>query len=33
MALGPDIEVSIHPTYAAKAYTPTLVGIRMEIIL
>jgi porin len=33
MALGPDIEISIHPTYAAKAYTPTLVGIRMEIIL
>ena len=33
MALGPDVEVSIHPTYAAKAYTPTLLGIRMEIIL
>jgi len=33
MALGPDVEVSIHPTYAAKAYTPILLGIRMEIIL
>ena len=33
MAPGQDIEVSIHPTCAAKAYTPTLVGIRMEIIL
>jgi porin len=31
--LGPDIEVSIHPAYAAKTYTPTLLGIRMEIIL
>jgi porin len=33
MALGPDIEVSIHPTYATKAYRPTLLGMRMEIIL
>jgi len=33
MALSPDVEVSIHPTYAAKAYTPILLGIRMEIIL
>jgi len=31
--LGPDIEVSIHPTYATNTYTPTLLGIRMEIIL
>ena len=30
--LGPDIEVSIHPTYAAKAYTTTLLGARMRII-
>jgi porin len=30
--IGPDIEVSIHPTYAAKAYTTTLLGTRMEII-
>jgi porin len=29
--LGPDIEVSIHPTYAAKAYTTTLLGARMRI--
>jgi porin len=31
--LGPDIEVSIHPTYAIKAYTTTLLGARMRIIL
>jgi porin len=30
--IGPDLEVSIHPTYATKAYTPTLLGARMEII-
>lgn len=30
--LGPDVEVSIHPTYAAKAYTTTLLGARMRII-
>ena len=30
--LGPDVEVSIHPTYAAKAYTTTLVGMRMRVI-
>jgi len=30
--LGPDIEVSIHPTYAARAYTTTLLGARMQII-
>lgn len=30
--LGPDIEVSIHPTYAARAYTTTLLGARMRII-
>jgi porin len=30
--LGPDIEVSIHPTYATKAYTATLLGTRMRII-
>ena len=30
--IGPDIEVSIHPTYATKAYTTTLLGARMEII-
>jgi porin len=31
--LGPDIEVSIHPTYASRAYTTTLLGARMRIIL
>lgn len=30
--LGPDIEVSIHPTYATKAYTTTLLSARMRII-
>jgi porin len=30
--IGPDIEVSIHPSYATKAYTTTLLGVRMEII-
>lgn len=32
MSIGPDIEVSIHPTYSPKAYTTTLLGARMEII-
>jgi len=30
--IGPDLEVSIHPTYATKAYTTVLLGARMEII-
>ena len=30
--IGPDLEVSIHPTYATKAYTTTLLGARMEVI-
>ena len=30
--IGPDIEVSIHPSYAPKAYTTALLGARMEII-
>ena len=30
--LGPDIEVSIHPTYSTRAYTTTLLGARMRII-
>ena len=30
--VGPDIEVSIHPTYAAKTYTTTLLGARMRLI-
>jgi len=29
--IGPDLEVSIHPTYANKAYTATLLGARMEV--
>jgi porin len=30
--LGPDLEVSNHPTYAAKAYTTALLGMRMRIM-
>ncbi len=30
--IGPDLEVSIHPTYAPKAYVTTLLSARMEII-
>ncbi len=30
--VGPDIEVSIHPTYATRAYTTTLLSARMRII-
>lgn len=33
MNIGPDLEVSIHPTYAVKAYTTTLLSARMEIIV
>jgi porin len=32
MDLGPDIEVSIHPTYAARPYSTTLLGARTRII-
>jgi porin len=32
MNIGPDLEVSIHPTYATKRYSTTLLGARMEII-
>jgi porin len=30
--LGPDVEVSIHPTYAEKAYVTILVSARLRII-
>jgi porin len=30
--IGPDLEVSNHPTYASKAYTTALLGARMRII-
>lgn len=30
--IGPDLEVSIHPAYATKEYTSTLLGMRMQII-
>ena len=32
ISLGPDIEVSIHPTYATKAYTTALLGTKLKII-
>jgi porin len=32
MNIGPDVEVSVHPTYAVKRYVTTLVNARMEII-
>jgi porin len=28
---GPDVEVSIHPAYAARKYTTTLLGMRMQV--
>jgi porin len=30
--LGPDLEVSNHPTYASRAYTTALLGMRMRIM-
>lgn len=30
--LGPDLEVSNHPTYAARAYTTALIGMRMRVM-
>jgi porin len=30
--VGPDLEVSVHPMYATRAYTTTLLGARMRII-
>ena len=30
--IGPDLEVSIHPMYAPRAYVTTLLGARMEVI-
>jgi porin len=30
--LGPDLEISNHPTYATKAYTTALLGMRMRVI-
>ena len=32
LEIGPDIEVSIHPTHAEKEYTTTLLGARMRVI-
>jgi porin len=31
VSLGPDLAVSVHPTYAIKTYTTALVGTRLEI--
>jgi porin len=30
--LGPDLEISVHPTFAPKAYVTALLGVRMRII-
>jgi porin len=30
--LGPDLEVSNHPTYAGRAYTTALLGMRMRVM-
>jgi porin len=32
LEIGPDLEISHHPTYATRAYTTVLPGIRMELI-
>jgi porin len=32
MEIGPDVQVSIHPMYAAKSYTTVLLNARMRII-
>jgi porin len=32
LELGPDLEVSIHPTNSGKTYTTALLGVRMRII-
>ncbi|MCU1323758.1 MAG: Carbohydrate-selective porin OprB [Acidobacteriaceae bacterium] len=32
LELGPDLQVSIHPTNSVKAYTTALLGVRMRII-
>jgi len=33
LELGPDLEVSVHPTNSVKQYTTALLGIRMKLIL
>jgi len=30
--IGPNLQVSVHPTYAVKAYTTALLSARMEVI-
>jgi len=30
--LGPDLEISHHPTYATRAYTTALLGVRMRVM-
>ena len=30
--MGPDLEISNHPTYATKTYTTTLLGMRLRVI-
>lgn len=32
LELGPDLEISVHPTNSVKEYTTALLGARMRII-
>jgi porin len=32
LELGPDLQISVHPTNSPKAYTTALLGVRMKII-
>lgn len=32
VGLGPDLEISNHPTYVSKAYATALLGMRMQVI-
>ncbi len=32
ISVGPDLEVSVHPMYATKAYTTALLGTRLQVI-
>ncbi len=32
IGLGPDLEVSVHPTNAIKAYATAVLGMRLESI-
>ncbi len=32
ISIGPNVEVSVHPTYAVKTYTTTVLSARMQVI-